>query len=147
MKETPDDDILEQIHRIMHRYKAEQFRALRDGPLGITHMDGKVLSYIGHHPGSTQSELSELIGRDRAQLARLIKGLRDLGLLHGEVDADDRRNVRLSLTVEGEAVRKAIRQQGRRLSAKAVSQLDDAEQAQLRTLLARVMAALDSPTI
>ncbi len=38
------------------------------------------------------------------QLARLIKGLRDRGLLDGEADPSDRRNTRLTLTDAGQAV-------------------------------------------
>ncbi len=135
-------DPLDIMHSVMHQYRSQQYRFLRDGPHDITHMDGKVLGYFGRHPGATQSELAQHTGRDKAQLARLIKGLRDQGLLQGDVDADDRRSVRLSLTADGLALQKELRQQAKRLSQKAVEGLSAAQQQQLLTLLERVRGNL-----
>jgi DNA-binding MarR family transcriptional regulator len=133
-----DDGVLEIVHQVMHQYRAQQFRVLRDGPHDITHMDSKVLGYFGHHSGATQSDLAQHSGRDKAQLARLIKGLRDRGLLDGEPDPADRRNTRLSLTDAGQAVRRALQQQGKRLNAAAVAGMTVAEREQLTQLLLRV---------
>ena len=141
---TTLQDPLDIMHSVMHQYRALQYRFLRDGPHNITHMDGKVLGYFGRHPGATQSDLAQHTGRDKAQLARLIKGLRDQGLLQGDVDADDRRSVRLSLTAEGLAIQKELRQQARRLSLQAMEGLSAPEQQQLLALLRRVQGNLGS---
>ena len=138
-----DDDILELVHGVMHTYRAKQYRFLRDGPHDITHMDGKVLGYFGRHPGATQSDLAQHSGRDKAQMARLIKGLRDRGLLSGEVDDADRRNVRLSLTTDGQAVQRALRLQARRVGTKAVAGLSAADRQHLLVLLRRLKDNLD----
>lgn len=138
----PDEDVLELVHRVMHEYRTLQYRSLRDGPHDITHMEGKVLGFFGHHPGATQRDLVQHSGRDKAQLARLIKGLRDRGLLEAEVDENDRRNVRLSLSADGQALQRGLRQQARRLATKAVAGLDAAETEQLKTLLQRVRVNL-----
>jgi DNA-binding MarR family transcriptional regulator len=140
-----DDDVLELVHSVMHEYRSLQYRFLRDGPHDITHMDGKVLGFFGRHPGSTQSDLAQHSGRDKAQLARLIKGLRDRGLLQAEVDDRDRRNVRLCLTADGQAVQRTLRQQAKRFSAQAVAGLSAAEREQLLLLLTRVKKNLDLP--
>ena len=131
-------DILEQVHALMHEYRALQYRFLRDGPHDITHMDSKVLGFFSRNPGATQSDLAEHSGRDKAQLARLIKGLRDRGLLEATVDEADRRNVRLALTTDGKAVQRGLGQQAKKLSAKAVAGFSEAEQAQLLALIGRV---------
>ena len=143
MRNAPDDDILELVHALMHDYRSLQYRFLRDGPHDITHMDGKVLGFFGRHPGATQSDLALHSGRDKAQLARLIKGLRNRGLLAAAVDESDRRNVRLSLTAEGQTIQRALRQQAKRLSAQAVSGLSAPEREQLLALLRRVKGNLD----
>jgi len=140
---SPDDDVLELVHSVMHAYRTVQYRILRDGPHDITHMDSKVLGYFGRHPGATQTELAQHSGRDKAQLARLIKGLRDRGLLAAEADAADRRNVRVSLTTDGQRVQHALDQQAKRLSAKAAAGLSAMEREQLLTLLRRLKANLD----
>lgn len=138
----PEDELMELVHRVMHQYRSEQYQVLRGGPNDITHMESKVLGFIGRHPGATQSDLAHHSGRDKAQLARLIKALRERGLLTGEADAADRRNVRLALTNEGESVLRLLQQQTRRLASKAVAGIDAAERAQLVALLKRVSANL-----
>lgn len=141
----PDEDVLDLVHHVMHQVRSQQYLVLRDGPHDVTHMESKVLGYVGRHPGATQSDLARDSGRDKAQLARLIKGLRERGLLAGEPDAADRRNVRLQLTPAGRTVLASLRQQTRRLAVRAVAGLDAAEQAQLLALLRRVSANLDAP--
>jgi len=140
---TPEDDVLELIHGVMHLMRSQQYQVLRDGPHDITHMESKVLGYFGRHSGATQSDLAQHSGRDKAQLARLIKGLRDRALLAAEADEADRRNVRLSLTADGQAVQRALQQQVKRLSARAVAGLSVAERQQLLALLQRVRGNLD----
>ncbi len=137
-------DLLELVHSVMHAYRSMQYRLLRDGPHDITHMDGKVLGYFDRHPGATQSDLAEYSGRDKAQLARLIKGLRDRGLLEALVDETDRRSVKLTLTAEGRTVQRSLKQQGKKLGAKAAAGLSDAEQAQMLALLQRMKENLDA---
>ncbi len=141
---APDEDVLELIHTVMHQYRSRQYRFLRDGPHHITHMDGKVLGYFERHPGATQSDLAQHSGRDKAQLARLIKGLRDRGLLDGVPDEADRRNIRLSLTAAGAALQDDLQRQAAQLSAKAVMGLSAAERTQLLTLLQKVRGNLDA---
>jgi DNA-binding MarR family transcriptional regulator len=139
-----DDDVLELVHAVMHLYRSEQYQVLRDGPHDITHMESKVLGFFGRHPGSTLSELVQHSGRDKAQLARLIKSLRERGLLDAQADAADRRNLRLSLTPDGQAVQRALQLQAKKVSAKAVAGLSAAEREQLRGLLLRVRTNLDT---
>jgi len=134
----PENEVLDLIHAVMHQYRAQQYRVLRDGPHDVTHMDSKVLGFFGRHPGATQSDLAQHSGRDKAQLARLIKGLRDRALLDATVDEDDRRNVRLTLTPEGASIQRALHREARKLSAQAVDGLSDEERAQLVALLLKV---------
>lgn len=139
-----EDDILELIHAIMHQYRSQQYQVLRDGQYDITHMEKKVLSFFERHPASTQSDLARHSGRDKAQLARLIKGLRDVGLLTSIADESDRRNVKLTLTADGQAVQSALHQQGKKLTMKALHGLNGDEQSQLMSLLTRVHDNLDA---
>jgi len=78
-------------------------------------------------------------------VARLVKGLRERGLLHGEVDVGDRRNTRLRLTADGRAIHRTLQQQAKRLHARAVAGLSTAEHAQLVALLQRLHANLAEP--
>ncbi len=133
-----DDDVLELVHRLMHDYRSLQYRLLRDGQHEITHMEGKVLWFFHRHPGATQKDLAQHSGRDKAQMARLIAGLRERGLIDAEIDEADRRNVKLSLSAQGLAMHRGLQQQAKRLGTKAVSGLSAPEKEQLLTLLRRV---------
>jgi DNA-binding MarR family transcriptional regulator len=138
------DAVMDLVHRLMHRFRALQYHGLREGPQAVTHMESKVLGFFARHPGATASELAEHSGRDKAQLARLLKRLVDVGLLERVADEADRRHQRLSLTLAGLAVQDALQRQHRRLAADAVAGLDKAEQAQLLALLQRVNDRLEA---
>ena len=141
---TQGAEVLDLIHRVMHQVRSQQFQALRDGPSNVTHMESKVLGFFSHHPGATLSDLVAHSGRDKAQLARLVKGLRERSLLVGEADTEDRRNVQLRLSDAGRAVQRALRGEAHTLNARAVEGLSPQEQAQLVALLARLKANLDA---
>ena len=141
--ETPaaaaGEDLLELVHTVMHQARARQYQALRsDGTLDLTHMEAKTLGFFARHPGSTQSDLVEHSGRDKAQLGRLIKGLRERGLLDATPDPADRRNVRLQPTPEGQRLVDALRRRVREVNAQAIAGLAPAECEQLRALLLRM---------
>lgn len=136
--------VFEAIHSIMHQYRAAQYRVLRDGPHDLTHLEGKVLGYFAHHPGATQSDLVARSGRDKAQLARLVRGLREKGLLDATVDAEDRRSTRLHVTEQGQAVARSLQRGGARLAQVAAAGLDEAERRQLLALLEKVRVTLDA---
>lgn len=140
---APAEAVIDLVHTVMHQFRSLQYQVLRDGPHDLTHMESKVLGFFGSRPGATQSDLAQHSGRDKAQLARLVKGLRERGLLLGEPDPADRRNVHLRLSEEGEAVQRLLRGEARALGASAVGGLSAAEQAQLVDLLRQVKANLD----
>jgi DNA-binding MarR family transcriptional regulator len=138
------DDVLEAVHAVMHLARSQQYRVLRDGPHDMTHMESKVLGFFGRRPGATQSDLALHSGRDKAQLARLIKGLRERGLLLAAADAADRRNLRLTLSDDGRSVQQALQQQARRLGASAVAGFSAEQRQALLALLQRVQRNLEA---
>lgn len=131
------EDVLELVHAVMHAVRAHQHQELR-GMSDLTPLEARVLRFFGRHPGATQSDLAEHSGRDKAQLARLVKGLRERGLLDAQEDAEDRRQVRLALSPEGDAWWKQLRQLHRRLATQAVAGLEEKETRQLAALLRRM---------
>lgn len=141
--EPSAEEVFEAIHSAMHLYRSAQHRALRDGPCDLTHMEGKVLGFFARHPGATQKDLAEHSGRDKGQLARLIGGLKERGLLDARADEADRRNIRLELTAEGRSAQQALRRQSRRLSEQAVANMSAEERRQLVGLLLKVGANLE----
>jgi DNA-binding MarR family transcriptional regulator len=140
----PVDDVLETMHAIMHLYRSAQQRSLRDGPNDLAHMEVKALGFFARHPGATQSELVAHSGRDKAQVARQIRALRERGLLEAQADEADRRSSRLNLSGEGRAVHAALHSNDGRLKEAALQGFTEQEQAALLDLLARVRANLQA---
>ena len=136
-------EVFETIHAIMHLYRAQLLRASQSGAAPLTHMENKVLGYFGRHPGATQRDLAIHSCRDKAQLTRLISGLRERGLLDAVAAPDDRRSTHLSLSAAGQAVHAELRQHGAALSGMALTGLDEQERTQLLGLLGRVQDNLD----
>lgn len=134
---APGEEVMDLVHTVMHQFRSQQYQVLREGH-DITHMESKVLGFFGRHPGATQSDLVQHSGRDKAQLARLIKGLKERGLLLAEPDEADRRNIRLRLSPDGDALLQALQGQARLLGTLAVQGLSTDEQQQLAALLERV---------
>lgn len=137
------DDVLEAVHAVMHRVRSLQHQALRDGELDLGPMEARVLGYFARHPGATQRDLAEHSGRDKGQLARLVNGLRERGLLDASPDAADRRVTRLHLTDHARQLHQAVQRQRRRLAERAAAGLSEAERQQLLALLARLQHNLD----
>lgn len=141
--DAPPDDVLEAVHAVMHAVRAHQQRALRDAGHELSPLEGRVLAHFARHPGSTQSELAAHSGRDKGQLARLVGGLKQRGLLQAQVDSSDRRAQTLQLTPQGEQVHRAVQQQRRRLAALAAAGLSATERRQLVAWLDRVRLRLE----
>lgn len=137
-------DVFEAIHSIMHLYRARQMRAPAGQAPELTHMEGKVLGFFARHPGATLSDLVTHSGRDKAQLTRLIKGLRDQELLVAQLDEADRRLTRLRLSGTGEALHAQRHRIGAEAAALALEGVSEAEREKLMELLERVRANLDA---
>jgi len=137
-------EIFDAVHRIMHLFRSEQYRVLRGGPCEITHLEGRLLGFFAAHPGATLRDLVAHLKQDKGQLARLVKSLREQGLLEGRGDGADRRAVRLELTATGRQVHRLLRRQVEKLSALAVDGLGARERAELARLLRHVRGNLES---
>jgi len=137
-------EVLERVHAIMHLYRSAQQRSLRAGPHDLAHMEIKVLGFFARRPGATQSDLAAHSGRDKAQLARLIRGLRDRGLLDATADETDKRSTRLALSEAGKAMFAALHRHDGALAETALEGIAETERATLLDLLERVRANLEA---
>jgi DNA-binding MarR family transcriptional regulator len=142
MNNTPDADVLETIHDVMHRVRALQMKQFGADDLGLSAMEGKALGFFSRRPGATLSDLAEHAGRDRAQLTRLIASLKEKALLEARPDEKDGRVVRLFPSASAKAIHTKMQRRRRALAEKAVSGLTPDEQVQLVGLLGKLKAAL-----
>jgi DNA-binding MarR family transcriptional regulator len=77
--------------------------ALGAGTHALAPMQLRMLRHCQRHPGASQQTLVQASGRDKGQVARMVKELEAQGLLTREADPDDGRSQRLRLTAAGRA--------------------------------------------
>ncbi|MGP1718046.1 MAG: MarR family winged helix-turn-helix transcriptional regulator [Methylophilus sp.] len=137
---NPDDkhQVFETIHRLMHHFRARQYRFIQESGVDLTHMQHKVLGFFARHPAATLSDMVSYTGKDKAQIARLITEVRSKGLLDATPDASDKRISRLSLTPEGNKVFESLKTSEKELSELAVQGLSEEEYKTLLILLAKI---------
>jgi DNA-binding MarR family transcriptional regulator len=142
------DEVFDLIHTIMHLFRSQQYRGLPDGSCHMTHMEGKLLGFFARYPGATLSDLVAHSARDKGQLARLIKSLKEGGLLSVQKDRKtDRRSVGLELTRAGHTVHRTLHRQSKRLAMLAVKDLDSEKHHQLLVLLRQIRNNLENLSI
>ena len=140
-KSAPASDgrvVFELVHGVMHLFRAEQYRAYRDGPFELTHMEGRLLGFLARNDGAKLTELVAYMERDKGQLAKLVKNLREQDLIAGEDDPKDRRSVKLTLTTKGREIHESLRRQVDKLLEVAVKGMSATEKRQLAALLQRM---------
>lgn len=140
--EASPEAVFEVLHELMHLHRAQRQRAIEAAGLDVSPMEARALGFFARHPGATLSDLVAHSGRDKSQLARLIGSLRERGLLQAEADPQDRRNLRLAVTPEAEAIHRAMRAQMRRLAKAALAGMDEDERGRLLASLRKLARGL-----
>ena len=141
--DAADADVLDVLHGVVHALRALQLRRGQAQEPALTPLEGRALGFFARHPGATLSDLASHSGRDKGQLARLVAGLRDRGLLIASADESDRRSSRLEPSAHGEAAAKRMRSERSKLSRQAVAAFSTAEREQLVALLNRLQEGLE----
>jgi DNA-binding MarR family transcriptional regulator len=108
-------------------------------PLGLTHPQYLVMLALWQHGPLSVKELSRLLQLDPGTLSPLLKRLESSGLLRRERDSKDQRNLALTLTDKGTA----LRAQAEKIPAGIVERLGMPveELMDLQGALTRVIAA------
>jgi DNA-binding MarR family transcriptional regulator len=107
-------------------------------PVGISGRELGVLLLLEGKGPESQQETARRLGVDRTTMVGLLDGLEAKGLVARRADAGDRRRNVVELTDAGQtALVRAVRASDE-AEQQLLADLDDAESAQLRTLLTRL---------
>jgi DNA-binding MarR family transcriptional regulator len=133
---------------LLHRVKLELVRLLErelsQSNLGLNFTQYRVLMMLDRTGVMTASELAKLIDHDAGALTRLLDRLIEQGYVRRAPSERDRRVANLSLTEEGRAMVKPMREIANSLVCRAMSDLSPDEQRTLTALLKRVRITLES---
>lgn len=139
---TAQPDIADRLWDLSHRFKARMRDGLAAETPGLPPFQAKALSAIGRMPGVQPSQLVERSGRDKAQVARVLKDLEDQGLITRTAHASDRRTHCLSLTQTGEQLFTRLQDNRARVASQMMRGLTAEEQKLIADMLERMAGNL-----
>lgn len=138
MTRQANTEVLDRLHTLMHSLRRHLQEAMRHDGEGLGPMEARCLGYFMRHDGATQSELVQHSGRDKAQIARIVKVLHERGLLQSCQDPDDGRSQRVSVTVDGQALQRKMQLHRVRFEKAMTAGLAEGERTTLLALLDRL---------
>jgi DNA-binding MarR family transcriptional regulator len=142
MTRQTNTDVLDRLHNITHGLRRHLREAMRNDGEGLGPMEARCLAFFARHDGATQRDLVQHSGRDKAQIARVVKLLLERGLLQSRPDPDDGRCQRVSATAAGLALRRRMQQHLVRFEKTMTAGLDESERSTLLALLDRLQDAV-----
>ncbi|MBS99822.1 MAG: MarR family transcriptional regulator [Oceanospirillaceae bacterium] len=145
-----DIPIGEALHRLLHAYKRAMRQAYRDLGIELAVAQIRTLKVIRQYqylmagPCTAQAIASQ-IGRDKAQIARMVKELLSAELIEKRSNPEDGRSQLLLLTPLGEAILEQIRAAERQASLRMAEGLAKEELATFVRLGDTMTANLGKP--
>jgi DNA-binding MarR family transcriptional regulator len=128
--------------RRAHQISAAVFEdACRD--VGLTPAQFGVLTVLQSHPGLGQSSLARALGFDKVTVLRVLRGLQARGLVTRAPAEDNRRNVSVALTRDGELLLQQAQKPAERAYRRLMAPLTREQQEQLLQLLQLLTGGLE----
>lgn len=110
--------------------------------LGLTRPQWLAIVRLKRKPGSSQSELADMMEIERAPAGKIVDRLEERGWIERQPAPGDRRINRIFLTERGERVHAVIQPIAQATAADALSDLSEREITQLTQLLSRIKTRL-----
>lgn len=128
--------------RRAHQISAAVFEdACKD--LALTPAQFGALTVLQAHPGMGQSSLARALGFDKVTVLRVLRGLQARGLVTRGPAEENRRNISVALTPEGELVLQQAQKPAERAYKRLMAPLDRQQQEQLLELLQLLTGELE----
>ncbi|WP_341887225.1 MarR family winged helix-turn-helix transcriptional regulator [Variovorax sp. YR752] len=145
---TPDPavaDVGEKLHALVHRLRQHQRQELLGQSDEATPMEWRALAFFAGRPGACARDLVEHSGRDKAQVARLVRLLIERGCLEASAAPNDQRVQQLHLTAAGRREAQRLREARERIDRRMMSALSAQDRRRLCELLDRLHDSLGEP--
>ena len=133
-------DMAGHLIRRLHQLSTQVFvQRTQAAGFDLTPVQFAALDAIGHHPGTDQATVAELIAYDRATIGGVIERLEQKGWVARVVSERDRRARELSLTAEGERVLAALLPVVQAVQDETLQALGSADRARFVKLMRRLV--------
>ncbi|WP_350313044.1 MarR family transcriptional regulator [Dickeya fangzhongdai] len=144
MRDTLDTQTFELLGELIHGFKQRLQESDALTQTGLAPFQARTLGLIARHPGQSQHFLAQYMGRDKAQIARLLKDLETLGLITRQPSPNDRRAQVVSLTKKGEDTHRRFADARTDLLQRAFADVTPEERRQFAQVLQKMKANLAS---
>jgi DNA-binding MarR family transcriptional regulator len=133
--------LLRKAHQVAVAIFAEEV-----GRVALTPPQHNVLSAVLAHPGCHQTEISRVVGYDRATVGAVLAGLEARELIKRDGSAEDRRMKTLKITRRGRQLLNASTAAMDRINQRIVAPLAPHERELFIVLLAKIAFPASTPT-
>ena len=133
---------IEGVSRLLHGFKSLLSREFQELGIDFAPTQMKVLRLVAHNEPCTSQELAGIIGRDKAQVTRLLQEMLNKGVIERAANPNDKRSQLLSVTETGTAALQVMEQAEQKVLAQLSQGLEPGEIAQFSELLERINSVL-----
>jgi DNA-binding MarR family transcriptional regulator len=143
--QTVADDahaILNRIRQLVQTLRSFDKEAQARSGIGAAQMF--ILHVLQQEADLTMNELAERTATDQSSVSLAVRRLVEEGYVHREPGAEDRRQVRLSLTTKGRTLSRRSPPAAQEKIMESVETMTRADRAQLLALLGQLMSGMDS---
>ena len=138
-KETAKYDLDEQVGYLLRLANQRHVVIFQETVSeNLTPTQFSTLMRVAEHGALSQNHLGRLAAMDTATIKGVVDRLKEKGLLVTNPDPNDKRRFIISLTPQGNAMTKKLRDDGRMISERTLSPLKQAEQKKLLELLRKI---------
>jgi DNA-binding MarR family transcriptional regulator len=130
------------LFSLLFEMKSSLARSMKGNRFEMAPMHQKMLAYISNFPGTTQQEMVEKSGRDKAQITRLLKELEKRECIIRSKDQVDKRIFRIELTEKGHTIFNELRRHEDSIIEKLLEDFSASELEQLRASLKKMRGNL-----
>lgn len=148
MSETTIDPARIEAVRRFNRFYTRRIGVLGEGLLGtpFTLAESRLLWELAHTDGTTAAALAHELELDAGYLSRLLRGLKERGLVRSVRSQDDARALCLSLSAAGRRAFAPLDRRSREQVGALLAALDEPRQQQLLQAMQRIERTLDPAT-
>lgn len=137
--------VLDLLHHLSFAAHASLRTRLEGEGLALAPLDVAALTFLQENPGCSQADFVQFLGRDKAQVTRLVKLLVERALVVAIADGADRRLNRLWLTEAGKAAQRQAARQRFLLAEAMMGGFDERKRERVARLLREMAVALGAP--
>jgi len=143
-KLQPSGETLQFMQRVWELVHALDVRSKRMAQtIGVTGPQRLVIRLIGQKPSQTASEISQMLGKHPSTLTGVLARLESRGLIEREIDRDDRRRARFTLTAAGKAIDRERKGTVEAATRRALSRMDPSVASAMSDAIALMVEELE----